>query len=113
MDVGAPSNLERLRWLFPEHAKLRAAVDAVSVDDDGIRGAIHATRDRYGEVVCPHTATAMHELMRRRDGGRPRAVDRGRDLRNPAKFETIVEPLLGASVQVPRFARGAARGSRA
>jgi threonine synthase len=59
-----------------------------------------AARKRYGVVVCPHTATALHELMRRRDTGSADpwiAVSTA----HPAKFETIVEPLLGESIPVP------------
>lgn len=100
MDVGAPSNLERLRWLYPRHAELVDAVGAVSVDDDAIRAALLETRRRYGQIVCPHTATALHELMRRRDAGEREpwiAVATA----HPAKFETIVEPLLGERVAVP------------
>ncbi len=36
MDVGNPSNLERLRAMFPELAALREAVRATSIDDAAI-----------------------------------------------------------------------------
>jgi threonine synthase len=33
MDVGNPSNMERLRWLFPDHHALRTKVEAQAVSD--------------------------------------------------------------------------------
>ena len=40
MDVGSPSNLERLTALYPDAAALRLAVSAVTIDDAAIRGAL-------------------------------------------------------------------------
>jgi threonine synthase len=112
MDVGAPSNLERLRWLFPDPAASGGALEARSYDDDAIRAAIVAAHARYGVVACPHTATALAELMRRRDSGDARpwvAVATA----HPSKFDTVVEPLIGHAVAVPDALRATlARPSR-
>jgi threonine synthase len=100
MDVGAPSNMERLRWLYPDDAALRAAFTAGSVDDAAIRGVIRDAALAHGEVLCPHTATAVHELQRLRATG-----DRNPWIvvatAHPAKFEGVVEPLVGRAVEVP------------
>ena len=100
MDVGAPSNFERLRWTFPDEAQLRQLLQAHSVDDEVIRQTITTHACDHGEVFCPHTATAMHELDRLRDAGdsRPWAVVA---TAHPAKFNSVVEPLIGAPVAVP------------
>jgi threonine synthase len=100
MDVGAPSNFERLRWLYADDARLRKALSAEAVDDDEIRDEIRASRSRYGAPICPHTATAIRVLARRRERGDTRdyAVVA---TAHPAKFETVVEPLIGAKVDVP------------
>jgi threonine synthase len=100
MDVGAPSNLERLRWWYPDAAALARQVSAASFPDAAIRAAIVAARQRYGVVVCPHTATALAELMRRRDAG-DHAAWVAVATAHPAKFETVVEPLLGLTVELP------------
>jgi threonine synthase len=51
-------------------------------------------------VVCPHTATALHVLNRRRAAG-----DHGEAIvvatAHPAKFDTIIEPLLGYPIDIP------------
>ncbi|MCQ4164641.1 threonine synthase [Tahibacter harae] len=100
MDVGAPSNFERLRWLYPDAAALRSAFRAVRVDDAAIRATIARRCRDHGEVFCPHTATAVHVLETLRGEGRDGdwcAVATA----HPAKFESIVEPLIGRTVDVP------------
>ena len=101
MDVGNPSNMERLQHLHPVFAELRAAVDAFPVDDDAIRAQIAQDYARYGEVWCPHTATAFYaydHLPESRRKGRPWIVSA---TAHPAKFEAIVEPLIGRELEVP------------
>jgi threonine synthase len=101
MDVGNPSNIERLRNLLPDFADLRASVESYPVDDTEIRAQIAKDYARYGEVWCPHTATAFwvyDHLPAARKAGRPWIVSA---TAHPAKFETIVEPVIGRSVPVP------------
>ncbi len=100
MDVGAPSNFERLRWLYPDEGQLRASFSAQSIADDEIRRTISEGRARYGEVFCPHTATAVRalELLRERGENGPWTIVA---TAHPAKFESIVEPLVGEPVAVP------------
>ena len=100
MDVGAPSNLERLRYLYPNQKIHQAILNIESVSDDEIRRAIPVTLDNYNEVICPHTACGMVALERLRDGGEKRdwcVVATA----HPAKFETVVEPLLHRAIAVP------------
>ena len=96
MDVGAPSNFERLRWTFPHDEDLRRQLSSHSVDDDAIRATVlrHAA---HGEVFCPHTATAMNRLDRRENRADWAVVATA----HPAKFESVIEPLVGHAVPVP------------
>jgi threonine synthase len=101
MDVGNPSNIERLRNLVPDFAELRASVESYPVDDAAIRAQIAKDYERFGEVWCPHTATAFwvyDHLPPARKAGRPWIVSA---TAHPAKFETIVEPVIGRAVAVP------------
>jgi len=101
MDVGAPSNFERLRWLYRgDDAALRAAFTAISVDDATIRDVIARRHRDHGEVFCPHTATAVKALedLRARGEGGDWAVAA---TAHPAKFESVVEPLIGSALPVP------------
>lgn len=100
MDVGAPSNFERLRWLYPDEQALRGEFIAEAVEDAGIREVIAHGEARYGRVFCPHTACAVRVLERIRERGDSRdwAVVA---TAHPAKFEQVVEPLVGHAVEVP------------
>ena len=104
MDVGAPSNFERLRWLYQgDDAALRAAFVSHAIDDDGIRATIAARFRAYGEVFCPHTATAVRVLEQLRASGEAAAGEHWAvaATAHPAKFDSVVEPLIGREVPVP------------
>lgn len=96
MDVGNPSNMERVRDLYPEIAALREVVEASSTDDATIRRRIVEARERWGVVLCPHTATAADWRLDRPDGEAVLVATA-----HPAKFESVVEPLIGESLPVP------------
>ena len=101
MDVGDPSNMERLRNLVGEADVLREQLGVVSVTDEQIEVSIRQDFAEFGFATCPHTATATH-TWRELDSD----VADGHDwilvaTAHPAKFETIVEPLIGAAVPVP------------
>jgi threonine synthase len=102
MDVGNPSNMERMRDLFQDLEVLRGAVSAFGVDDPAIRSRIREDRVRFGEIWCPHTAVAaevwatMSVELRRSEAWCLVSTA------SPAKFPEIVEPLIEARVPVPQ-----------
>jgi threonine synthase len=102
MDVGNPSNMERLRTLYPELSEIRSAVSACTVDDQSIRARIRTGYEELGQIWCPHTATAAEAYARlpeeRRNGGRWVLVSTA----HAAKFREIVKPLIGREVPVPK-----------
>jgi threonine synthase len=100
MDVGAPSNFERLRHWFADDDALRHAIRARSVVDATIRTTIAGAPKRHGIVSCPHTACGLKLLEDLRTAGDTRhwAVVA---TAHPAKFDSIVEPLVGHAVEVP------------
>lgn len=100
MDVGAPSNFERLRFWHGDDAALRAAISAYAVDDATIRATIAAAPERHGIVPCPHTACGLHVLETLRLQGDTHHWTVVATA-HPAKFDTIVEPLVGHTVALP------------
>jgi threonine synthase len=101
MDVGAPSNMERLRALFPDLESVRGALRAESVTDEQIKARIANDYRQYGKTWCPHTATAAEVWARmsqtERADGRWVLVSTA----HPAKFREIVEPLIGERIAMP------------
>lgn len=101
MDVGNPSNMERLRSLLGDAGQLREQLLFVSVDDDGIRQQIRKVYEHSGIAICPHTATATfaYESL---DPDMQEAEDWVLvATAHAAKFENIVEPLIERQVQIP------------
>ena len=101
MDVGDPSNMERLRALCGDVDAIRQAVSAESVSDETIRATIKDEFARHGFAWCPHTATGLHVYREL-----PEAERQGRHwvvvaTAHAAKFDTIVEPLLGRQIEPP------------
>jgi threonine synthase len=101
MDVGDPSNMERLRALYPQVEDLRGAVSACSVSDTEIRARIRAGYREYGQMWCPHTATAAEAWERLSPARRRERRWVLVSTAHAAKFREIVEPLIGREVPVP------------
>ncbi|MFY0638965.1 threonine synthase [Maricaulis maris] len=96
MDVGAPSNFERLSAL--KDAQIE---DVLAIDDASIKSRIKASFDTSDYIACPHTATAL-EAWHRLD---PAIRDARRWIigatAHPGKFADTVEPVVGRPVGLP------------
>ncbi|MCR9243985.1 MAG: threonine synthase [bacterium] len=99
MDVGDPSNFERLAHLWPAADERRQRVSAYGVHDDALRARIRTWSETAGVTICPHTAAAAEVRERELgDEARPWCVVA---TAHPAKFESVVEPIIGRAVPVP------------
>jgi threonine synthase len=96
MDVGNPGNMERLIDLHAEVAELRRIAQSFSVSDQEITDTIAGDYRSRQLIWCPHTATAVHA---RRRLSSPHWIIVA--TAHPAKFESIVEPLIGRSLNLP------------
>lgn len=100
MDVGDPSNMERLNALYPTAEAMRAALSVDAVEDAEIRARIVADHATYGRTWCPHTAVAA-EVYARLDAGaraRPWVIVA---TAHPAKFSDVVAPLVHEPIAMP------------
>jgi len=101
MDVGDPSNIERLRFLYRDQATMTAHIRAVSISDDAIRASIQSEYRQSGLTLCPHSAAAarayrMLTEQERRDSHWVLVATA-----HPAKFQETVEPLVGRPIALP------------
>ena len=98
MDVGDPSNWERITHLFGrDWQALRAALRWGSLEDDETRAAIRALA-ALGSTADPHAAVAWAVLRRRlqrKETGIFLATA------HPAKFQEVLEPVLGREIPLP------------
>jgi threonine synthase len=101
MDVGNPSNLERLRAIYPDIDSLRGALSAVSIDDAAIAARIRTDFKRFGVIWCPHSAVAAEAWARLPPEQRAQGPWVLVATADPAKFAEVVAPLIGARIPVP------------
>lgn len=100
MDVGDPSNFERLAWFYRDTDPRAAGIRAGSVDDEAIRNCIRRQYRRHDRIVCPHTACALELLSRLRAEGQHQPVLVAATA-HPAKFESVIEPVIGREIPLP------------
>ena len=108
MDVGDPSNFERLRVMFEDGMlDINSLIAGVAVDDTLIARTMKDVWKRTGELICPHTATGVYAARRRL------ADERGSNATvvtlataHPAKFLEVSRDVVGVEPDVPeRLAR--------
>jgi threonine synthase len=102
MDVGDPSNLERILALYGGNLdRLRRDVSARAFTDDETIACIASTERRYGYLLDPHSAVGMLGVEAERAAGSTRM---GITLAtaHPAKFPDVVERAIGRSVPLPQ-----------
>lgn len=102
MDVGDPSNMERLRVLLGEKSLHDMDIAVRVVTDNEIQARIRADFAHFSRVHCPHTATASHAYHCLTEKKRKENDWIVVSTAHPAKFEAIVEPLIGQDVTLPQ-----------
>lgn len=95
MDVGAPSNFERLIHL---PAALRD-VEVERVEDDAIRARIKFEYEASGYIWCPHSATAAEAHARLDEARREERAWIAAATAHPFKFADVIEPLIGMTIK--------------
>jgi threonine synthase len=99
MDVGDPSNVERMRWFFHDDVTaMREMVSASVQTDDDVRRTIREVFEKFGYVCDPHTAVAYAGLDAFDEVDAPAAF---LATAHPAKFKETVEPLVRAHIPLP------------
>ncbi|MDH3421401.1 MAG: threonine synthase [Gemmatimonadota bacterium] len=100
MDVGDPSNLERIRWLYADDlGQLRRDVASVSISDDQTQKCIGEVYRRTGYVLDPHTAVGF--LAHHAKPAPPGVPSVVLATAHPAKFPEVVEEAIGRTVPLP------------
>src|SRR5258708_25980589 len=108
MDVGHPSNFERMLWLYGGDVDaMRGDITGCRFSDDDVRATIRRVYQDRGYLLDPHSAIAYMGLVGRdgQDGQRRDGQDgrggKGRVFLSTAptaKFAEIVWPIIGRPV---------------
>jgi threonine synthase len=106
MDVGDPSNFERMLWLFDHDLERMRRVVAGSRHDDGETGhAMRRVHEEHGYLLDPHTAVGYLGLRQRLAALSEPAPGVVLATAHPAKFRDEIEPLLGLEIGLPERLR--------
>lgn len=101
MDVGNPSNLERVRWMFGDDVQaVRRLVGASAHRDEAVRDAMQALDREFGYVADPHTAVGYlgaRVHLSRHPGDHVMVLATA----HPAKFGDVVHAAIGHAVPMP------------
>jgi threonine synthase len=107
MDVGHPSNFDRMTWLYGgDHDAMRRDVTGCRFTDDEVRATIRRVFVERNYLLDPHSAIAYMGLVGRAGQGGPfdsrggvlapgRLVGIFMATAHPAKFAEIVDPIIG------------------
>jgi threonine synthase len=128
MDVGAPSNFERIQWLYDRPAststlhatadkeagpdnsaldRIRQDMTGAVFDDQAVRRAIADVYRRHQYLLDPHGAIgwlALSEALAKEPAD---VLGVFLATAHPAKFREVVEPVIGEPVELPEALREA------
>ncbi len=99
MDVGAPSNYERMMWLYGDVENLRKEVVGFSASDDEILAAIREIEAEYGYISDPHSAVGYLAAKHYDIDGFWLSTA------SPAKFGEVIEKATGHWPEIPAALR--------
>jgi threonine synthase len=95
MDVGNPSNFDRLMWLYRgDLGAIRRDIAGSRHDDGEVRATIRAVYEKRGYLLDPHSAIAYLGLKGQEGIFLATA--------HPAKFAEVVEPIIGRTIPKPQ-----------
>jgi len=101
MDVGAPSNFERMRAMYDDDLeRMRGDVAGAAFEDTRVVAEIGRVYKEFGYLLDPHGAIAWLGLQQVLATD-PKALGVFLATAHPAKFREVVEPAIGEAVPLP------------
>lgn len=99
MDVGAPSNFDRIIYLYSNsHKSIINDISGDSYSDEQIKNTIKSVFDESDYLLDPHGACAYKAL---KDGLKKGETGVFLATAHPAKFKDTVERCIGTEIEVP------------
>ena len=106
MDVGNPSNFERIlaRWDH-DHASVRAHLEGCPIGERETLATMRQVHKQYGRLIDPHTAVGVAAARRLRERGATFGSDRAPIVvaatADPGKFPETVQRATGVAPPIP------------
>lgn len=101
MDVGAPSNFERMLELYQDHFEMKKILSAFFFDDETTLSEIKKYKERYRYTICPHTAVGCLASEAMLPNLSPKEKIITLSTAHPGKFLEIVKIATGEEPELP------------
>ncbi len=102
MDVGNPSNFERMLTLFDQDvSQMKQAITGYSFTDQQTRDIIRDVADRTGYVLCPHSAIAYAGLKQYLKTTMENLTGIFLSSAHPCKFPNVYSKALWEKIDIP------------
>ena len=103
MDVGTPSNFERIRWVYGgDLGAIRRDIAGAVFEDARVVAEIGRVYREHGYLLDPHGAIGWLALNEVLSSAGPDVQGVFLATAHPAKFREIVEPAIGQPVPLPK-----------
>ena len=100
MDVGNPSNLERIISLFPNHSDLTSFISTFTFSDEETLEGIREFYSKYNYIIDPHTSVGYLGAKKAIELN-PKSHQIILSTAHPAKFLNVIEDALNISPEIP------------
>lgn len=101
MDVGSPSNFERMQVLYENNLEaMKRDVKGLQVSDEATLATMRAIQEEHGYEVCPHTAVgirAAEQYLEENRGDKVTVLSTA----HPGKFLEVFEQAVGRTPELP------------
>ena len=99
MDVGVPSNLDRIQTLFHDDINLiKKDISSWSISDDETKDCIQNIHNNFDYLIDPHTAIGVLGLNEYREKTNSRTKGIVLSTAHPGKFADVIEPIIGENI---------------
>ena len=99
MDVGNPSNIERINSIYGSLNNLKEDLECYSYPDNQIKKGIEQIYNKYKYVSCPHSATGY--LAFKEYNSKSGESGYWLSTAHPAKFNEVIEEILPIKINIP------------
>jgi len=102
MDVGNPSNFERVKSLFNDDvSEFRKEIESYSFSDEATKNAMITVKNEFNYILDPHGAVAYLGLKKYSEKSNEDFVGVLLETAHPAKFVEVVEDVLKEKIKIP------------
>jgi len=102
MDVGVPSNLDRIENLFHDDVnQVKVDISSWSFPDKDTKESIRNMQNEFDYLIDPHTAVGVLGLIKYRNETNSKTNGVVLSTAHPGKFADVIEPIIGNKTVLP------------